>query len=275
MTKRYFLSAIRNLWRRKGIALLNVFGLTLGITVFLLITQYVRFETSYDQYYPDKDRIYRIGLEQYQNGELVQASAENYPALGPALLKDFPEVESYARMYNLGAKNNIVVTYEDGLNKIAFKQKRFLYASETFLDLFGYQMVTGDAHSALLEPFKAVLSESTAKKYFGTSNPVGKYLRMQDDVLADVAYEASGCAISLASASMMSDAVTGRTVAATRQSIDDFMAGLSGPETGKLEGELAALGGVRDYPSRIRCATLPWQALRAALDAVQETVTTE
>ncbi len=101
------------------------------------------------------------------------------------------------------------------------------------------------------------------------------YLRLQDDVLADVAYEASGCAISLASASMMSDAVTGKTVEATRQSIDDFLTGLSSPQTGKLEGELAALGGVRDYPSRIRCATLPWQALCAALDAVQETVTTE
>ena len=101
------------------------------------------------------------------------------------------------------------------------------------------------------------------------------YLRLQDDALADVAYEASGCAISLASASMMSDAVTGRTVAATRQTIDDFITGLSGPQAGNLEGELAALGGVRDYPSRIRCATLPWQALRAALDAVQETVTTE
>ena len=101
------------------------------------------------------------------------------------------------------------------------------------------------------------------------------YLRLQGDALADVAWEASGCAISLASASMMSDAVTGRTVTATRQTIDDFMTGLSGPEAGKLEGELAALGGVRDYPSRIRCATLPWQALRAALDAVQTTVTTE
>lgn len=101
------------------------------------------------------------------------------------------------------------------------------------------------------------------------------YLRLQDDSLADVAWEASGCAISLASASMMSDAVTGRTVTATRQTIDDFMAGLSGSEAGKLQGELAALGGVRDYPSRIRCATLPWQALRAALDAVRETVTTE
>lgn len=101
------------------------------------------------------------------------------------------------------------------------------------------------------------------------------YLRLQDDSLTDVAWEASGCAISLASASMMSNAVTGRTVAATRQTIDDFMTGLSGSQAGALKGELAALGGVRDYPSRIRCATLPWQALRAALDAVQETVTTE
>jgi nitrogen fixation NifU-like protein len=101
------------------------------------------------------------------------------------------------------------------------------------------------------------------------------YLRMQADVLADVAYEASGCAISLASASMMSDAVAGKTVSDTRQTIDAFMNALSGPQAGQLEGELAALSGVREYPSRIRCATLPWQALRAALDAVEDTVTTE
>lgn len=101
------------------------------------------------------------------------------------------------------------------------------------------------------------------------------YLCMQADALTEVAWEASGCAISLASASMMSDAVAGKSLSATRQTIDDFMSGLSGPQAGELEGELAALGGVRDYPSRIRCATLPWQTLRAALDAVQETVTTE
>ena len=101
------------------------------------------------------------------------------------------------------------------------------------------------------------------------------YLRLQADTLADVAYEASGCAISLASASMMSDAVAGKSVPAAHQTIDELMSGLSGPQPGKLHGELAALGGVRDYPSRIRCATLPWQTLRAALDAVEETVTTE
>ena len=192
MTKRDLIAAIRNLRRRKGTALLNIFGLTLGITVFLLITQYVRFETSYDQYYPDKDRIYRIGLEQYQNGELVQASAENYPALGPAMLKEFPEVEAYTRLYNLGAKNNIVVTYEDGQNKIAFKQKRFLYASESFLNLFGYAMEAGDASSALRDPFKTVLSESTAQKYFGSDNPIGKYVRMQDDDFNNELYEVTG-----------------------------------------------------------------------------------
>lgn len=101
------------------------------------------------------------------------------------------------------------------------------------------------------------------------------YLCLENDALADVAYELSGCAISLASASMMSDAVTGKTTTATRQTIDDFMRSLSDPQAGQLEGELAALNGVRDYPSRIRCATLPWQTLRAALDAVRETVTTE
>ena len=56
---------------------LNLFGLTLGITIFLLIAQYASFELSYDRHYPQSDLIYRVGLEQYQNGELVQASAEN------------------------------------------------------------------------------------------------------------------------------------------------------------------------------------------------------
>ncbi|MCB0655947.1 MAG: ABC transporter permease [Saprospiraceae bacterium] len=192
MTKSYLLTALRNLWRRKGMSALNLFGLTLGITIFLLIAQYASFELSYDRHYPQSDLIYRVGLEQYQNGELVQASAENYPALGPALLRDFPEVNAFARLYNLGAKNNIVVTYETPGQKIAFKQKRLLYATDSFLDLFGYQMVAGDRSRALEEPFKMVISQSTASKYFGDSNPIGKYLRMQDDDFNDELCEVTG-----------------------------------------------------------------------------------
>jgi nitrogen fixation NifU-like protein len=101
------------------------------------------------------------------------------------------------------------------------------------------------------------------------------YLQLKDDTLQDVAFEASGCAICLASASMMTEAVHAHSLAATRSSIDQFSRALAtnGGET--LTGDLAALSGVSAYPSRIRCATLPWETLRAALDSSRATVNTE
>ena len=101
------------------------------------------------------------------------------------------------------------------------------------------------------------------------------YLRLRDGALEDVAFEASGCAICLASASLMTENVRCRPVAETRASIDQFDRALSTGGGESLTGDLAALGGVSQYPSRIRCAMLPWKTLRAALDSSPATVTTE
>lgn len=102
------------------------------------------------------------------------------------------------------------------------------------------------------------------------------YLRLDQDRLAEVAFEASACAIATASASLMTEAVQGQAVAGARQAIDGFLAVLRGSHAGPLPGNLRALEGVREYPSRVRCATLPWETLRAALEARSaETVTTE
>jgi putative ABC transport system permease protein len=96
------------------------------MTVFLLISQYVRFEKSYETFLPDAENIYRVALERYQNGEQIIATAENVPGAGPALVSEFPEVESYARMYNMGYKNNLIITNEEALPEpIAFKHRKF------------------------------------------------------------------------------------------------------------------------------------------------------
>ncbi|MBL8200682.1 MAG: SUF system NifU family Fe-S cluster assembly protein [Chromatiales bacterium] len=100
------------------------------------------------------------------------------------------------------------------------------------------------------------------------------YARLRDDSVEDVAFEASGCAICIASASLMTEAAVGRAVPMVRALGQQFEAALS-PGGGHLPGDLAALAGVGQYPSRIRCATLPWKTLLAALDASPETVTTE
>ena len=101
------------------------------------------------------------------------------------------------------------------------------------------------------------------------------YLRLRDDALEDVAFEASGCAICVASASLMTQTVRSHSVQETRASIDQFDRALSTGGGENLAGDLAALGGVSQYPSRIRCATLAWKTLQAALDSSPATVTTE
>lgn len=100
------------------------------------------------------------------------------------------------------------------------------------------------------------------------------FLRLRDDALEDVAFEASGCAICLASASLMTETTRGRTAHEARASIENFERALT-TDGANLAGDLAALSGVSQYPSRIRCATLPWKTLSAALDSSPDTVTTE
>lgn len=182
MLQSYLTTALRNILKKKVFSAINIIGLSIGLTAFLLILHYVSFELSYDNFQPNKNQLYRVSLEQYQNGELVIASAENYPALGPALVQDIPEVKEYARLYNLGAKNNIVVTSEQTSGEpTKLRQRRLLYANNSFLKLFGYKALEGDISQALADPFKMVITESTAKKYFGEDSALGKMLRMQDD----------------------------------------------------------------------------------------------
>ncbi|MCB0839212.1 MAG: ABC transporter permease [Bacteroidetes bacterium] len=185
--------AFRNILKYKGTSFISMLGLSIGMAVFLLILQYVRFEKSYENFLKDTDQIYRVTLEMYLNGELQMSSAENYPGAGPALAKELPEIIDYARLYNLGYKNNVIITNKEAQPQpIAFKQRRFLYADSSFLSLMGYNMVMGDPSTALASPDKAVISEEYAKLYFGNEDPIGKTLHLQDDDFNDELVEVTG-----------------------------------------------------------------------------------
>ena len=104
------------------------------------------------------------------------------------------------------------------------------------------------------------------------------YLNLEKDVIIEVAFQGSGCAISKASASLMTDAVKGKTVAEARLLFDRFHAMITNSANENSEsqvGKLAVLAGVRDYPMRVKCAILAWHALRAAVDENNQSISTE
>ncbi len=186
MIRNLLITALRSLKKNKFFSLLNISGLAIGMAVFLLIAQYVRFEKSYENFIPGREDIYRVRLDVFESNVPIMTSAENYPGAGPTLKSELPEVVSFARLYNMGYKNNVIITNENAKpDPIAFRQRRFLYADSTFLPMMKYEMAKGNAALALAEPFTAAISEQYAKMYFGKEDPIGKTLHLRDDDFVD------------------------------------------------------------------------------------------
>jgi len=174
MIKSYFRVALRNLVKRKGYSFLNIFGLAIGIVCCLLIFQYVAFEKSYDDF-PEKAKdIVRLRLDSYKGGELSWKSATIYPAFGPTMKKDFPEVEEFCRLYDA----ELLLSNEE--RDVKASERKGYFADPAFLTMFNVQMVSGNPKTALDGPDKLLLSESTAKKFFGNTDPMGKRLTQRD-----------------------------------------------------------------------------------------------
>lgn len=167
--------AIRNLARRKGYALLNIFGLMLGMTCCLLIFHYVSYERSYDDFHPKGKDIVRLRLDNYQKGVLAWKSATVYPGIGPYLKKDFPEIENFCRLIDAEA------LFTNPENNTKFTETKGYYADNAFLEMFNMPLLKGNPRTALDAPDKMIISQSMAKKYFGKEDPMGKQLLRRDE----------------------------------------------------------------------------------------------
>ncbi|MEO7962062.1 MAG: ABC transporter permease [Ginsengibacter sp.] len=179
MIKNYFKIAVRNLIKRKEYALLNILGLAIGITCCLLIFQYVAFERSYDKFEKDADRIVRLRLDSYQAGKLSWKSATSYPAFGPTMKKDFPEVENFCRLHDA----DLILSNDE--RNVKFREQKGYYADASFISMFNLKLLSGNPGTALDGPDKILLSEETAKQYFANTannydNVVGKRLVFRD-----------------------------------------------------------------------------------------------
>ena len=174
MIKNYFKTAWRSLWKNKTFSAINIFGLSVGVAAFLLIINYLRFEYSYDDAHIKKDRIYRIPMMTKEKGGKEQTFAFTYPAVAPALKKDFPEIEEAARFRRQGG----IVTYKD--QKI-IEPGTLFYADGSLFNIFSFRFVKGSAATAFKELNDAVITEETAKKYFGNEDPIGKPLHYRNE----------------------------------------------------------------------------------------------
>lgn len=168
MLKMYFKTAWRNLVKNKLFSLINIVGLTVGITSSILIGLYVFNELGYDRFNLNASRLVRVTTEYTVDGTKHEigttASME-----GPRFSAAFPEIESYVR---IRSRDPFVVRFGDK----TFVEPRFYFADSTFFNMFSFPLIKGDAHSALDAPGKIVISQSMEKKYFGNSGGLGKLL---------------------------------------------------------------------------------------------------
>lgn len=169
-----FKIGIRNLARRKSYTLLNLLGLLTGMTCCLLIFHYVSYERSYDSEIKDAENIYRIRLDNYQQGKLAWKSATSYPGIPPAMKKDFPEVEKYCRLIDA----NMLLVNEE--KNVKFNENQGYYAEPAFLAMFNLTLQSGNSNYALTGPDKIIISKKMAEKYFGTDHVVGRKLTVKD-----------------------------------------------------------------------------------------------
>ncbi len=173
MLRNYLLVALRNLRKQKGYTFINIAGLALGLTTCLFILLYVQDELSYDQFHENADRIYQTGMRGLIGGQALEIATTSTP-MGPAMLEDFPEVENMVRVKSMGR-----TLFARGTTK--FYENQVYWADSTFFSIFNFPLLQGNPQTALTAPNTIVLTESTARKYFGNENPMGQTLRFDND----------------------------------------------------------------------------------------------
>ncbi len=173
MIKNYFLTAIRNLLKNWSYSLINIIGLSIGIAASLFIALYVIHETSYDRFHANADQIYRIGVEGQFSSEIIDQVVTAAP-MAQAMIQDYPEVKNAVRLREAG---DWLMVYGDR----KFNEDNVLFADSSFFDVFSFDLIKGDPKNALRLPHSLVMTETTAKKYFGNEEAIGKLIKVESD----------------------------------------------------------------------------------------------
>lgn len=175
MIRYYLITAIRNMANRRLYSLVNILGLAIGLTSFILISLYIIDEVSFDKHNRNADRIYRI-VNKYDFQGVGEESSSSPAPLAFHLLKEYPDkIETVVRFFN-----NWTSPYFMTYNDKKFKEYRYFFTDSTVFRVFDIPFIRGNPEEALNPPGSVVITESTAKRYFGQEDPMGKVLKVED-----------------------------------------------------------------------------------------------
>jgi len=172
MLRNYVKIALRNFVKHKGYSFINIAGFAAGIACAILILIYVQFEFSYDKFHEDSDRIFRACLDFRAKGQPDKYAAITPPNLAPSVREYFPEAEYAIRLL----PEEYLIRYGDK----QYFEDRIFYAEQPFFNVFSFPLVHGNPETALRDPFTAVLTRETARKYFGDENPMGRVITIDN-----------------------------------------------------------------------------------------------
>jgi len=178
MIRNFLKIALRNLFRHKVYSVINILGLAVGIACGLVIFLHIAHEFSYDRQSPAADRTFRVTGE-FKRGE--RSMAMPYIPAGPPLQAELPEVEASTRLFTYSWKEKALIAS----GSKSFYEERFFLADPSVLDMFAIPLLQGDVLTALADPSRIILSESAARKYFGSDDPIGKVLSVKNMSQAD------------------------------------------------------------------------------------------
>ena len=171
MLKNYLKTALRSIARQKLYSAINIFGLSFGMACCFLISLYVYDEVSYDKFFEDGERIYRVALERNYPDHTRYFSSSSV-MVAPTLLANYPDVEQATRLHRLFFVPQVVVTVGDQ----SFQEDKFLFADSNFFDVFSFRFLEGDPTTALDAANKVVLTDKTARRYFGDAPALNQTL---------------------------------------------------------------------------------------------------
>jgi len=188
MIKSYLLIGFRSLRKHFSYSVINILGLGLGLATCLLLVMWIRHELSYDRFHRDGERLYRATLA-FSFGGQADVMGVTPNKLLAELRRQHAGIESGVRVYEQSTFRPFVVQHGEAI----FQEGRFSYADSTFFQVFSFNLLQGNVDKALAEPNSVVITEAMARKYFGTEDPLGKILKVNNKadyivtgVIADV-----------------------------------------------------------------------------------------